>query len=120
MGLRFGLAGVLALVAGVVFAAPATAAADPLVTWNEGALWTEHPTLVRRVAANNARRLRPGDVVEASIGTDDASIDFGTQRNEVIEARHGAAGTTGKLRWTGSRRGAAPDRRRTAVPTPHR
>ncbi|HEB91493.1 MAG TPA: DUF2437 domain-containing protein [Deltaproteobacteria bacterium] len=42
--------------------------------------------LVRRAAASNARRLRPGDVVEASIRTDDGAIDLGTQRNEVVVA----------------------------------
>lgn len=40
--------------------------------------------LLRRAAANNPRRLRPGDRVEASIRTDDAAIDLGVQRNEVV------------------------------------
>ena len=42
--------------------------------------------LVRRVAARNPRRLRPGDVVEASVRTDDGAIDLGAQRNQVVEA----------------------------------
>ncbi len=42
--------------------------------------------LVRRVAARNPRRLRPGDVIEASIRTDDGAIDLGTQHNRVIAA----------------------------------
>ena len=40
--------------------------------------------LVRRVAARNPRRLRPGDVIEASIRTDDGEIDLGVQRNTVV------------------------------------
>jgi len=40
--------------------------------------------LLRRVAAGNPRCLRPGDLVEASIRTDDGAIDLGTQRNEVV------------------------------------
>ncbi|MDJ0789337.1 MAG: fumarylacetoacetate hydrolase family protein [Myxococcota bacterium] len=42
--------------------------------------------LLRRVAASNPRRLRPGDVVEASVRTDDGAIDLGTQRNKVVTA----------------------------------
>ena len=42
--------------------------------------------LLRRVAARNPRRLRPGDVVEASVRTDDGAIDLGAQRNEVVAA----------------------------------
>ena len=41
-------------------------------------------SLVRRVAARNTRRLRPGDVVEASIRTDDGAIDLGVQRNTIV------------------------------------
>ncbi len=43
--------------------------------------------LLRRVAANNPRRLRPGDVVEASIRTDDGALDLGAQRNEVVSEK---------------------------------
>jgi len=42
--------------------------------------------LLRRVAARNEQRLRPGDVVEASIRTDDGAIDLGVQRNQVVAA----------------------------------
>ncbi len=42
--------------------------------------------LIRRVASGNARRLKPGDVVEASIRTDDGATDLGVQRNKVIAA----------------------------------
>lgn len=40
--------------------------------------------LLRRAAANNPKRLRPGDRIEASIRTDDAAIDLGVQRSEVV------------------------------------
>ena len=40
--------------------------------------------LLRRGAARNERRLRPGDVIEASIQTEDGAIDLGVQRNEVV------------------------------------
>lgn len=43
--------------------------------------------LMRRVAASNRRRLRHGDVVEASIRTEDGEIDLGVQRNEVVPER---------------------------------
>ncbi|MEM7411343.1 MAG: fumarylacetoacetate hydrolase family protein [Myxococcota bacterium] len=42
--------------------------------------------LLRRVAANNPKRLRPGDVVEARVRTDDGAIDLGVQRNKVVAA----------------------------------
>lgn len=42
--------------------------------------------LVRRVARGNTRRLKPGDVVDASIATDDGAIDLGAQRNRVVAA----------------------------------
>jgi 2-keto-4-pentenoate hydratase/2-oxohepta-3-ene-1,7-dioic acid hydratase in catechol pathway len=42
--------------------------------------------LLRRVAARNPRRLRPGDVIEASIRTDDGAIDLGVQRSHVVAA----------------------------------
>ena len=42
--------------------------------------------LVRRVAARNARRLKPGDELEASIRTDDGALDLGVQRNRVVAA----------------------------------
>ena len=34
--------------------------------------------------AGNERRLKPGDVIEASIRTDDGSIDLGVQRSKVV------------------------------------
>ena len=40
--------------------------------------------MLRSVSANNTKRLRPGDRVEASIRTADGTIDLGTQRNEVV------------------------------------
>lgn len=40
--------------------------------------------MLRRVGADNPRRLRPGDRVEATIRTDDGQIDLGTQRNVVV------------------------------------
>ncbi|MBT8451342.1 MAG: fumarylacetoacetate hydrolase family protein [Deltaproteobacteria bacterium] len=40
--------------------------------------------LIRRAAQKNPRRLEPGDLVEASIRTDDAAIDLGVQRNRVV------------------------------------
>jgi len=40
--------------------------------------------LVQRSAARNPRRLRPGDVVELHIGTDDGAIDLGRQRSTVV------------------------------------
>jgi 2-keto-4-pentenoate hydratase/2-oxohepta-3-ene-1,7-dioic acid hydratase in catechol pathway len=43
--------------------------------------------LLRRVAARNPRRLRPGDVVETSIRTDDGAIDLGVQGNKVVAGR---------------------------------
>lgn len=49
--------------------------------------------LLRRVAANNPRRLRPGDVVEARVRTDDGAIDLGVQRNTVVAAKQGAKPT---------------------------
>ncbi len=42
--------------------------------------------MLRGVAARNDRRLQIGDVVEASIATDDGGIDLGLQRNEVVPA----------------------------------
>ncbi|MDJ0868212.1 MAG: fumarylacetoacetate hydrolase family protein [Myxococcota bacterium] len=42
--------------------------------------------LLRRAAAGNPRRLRPGDVIEASIRTDDGAIDLGVQHNQVVAA----------------------------------
>ena len=47
---------------------------------------------VRSAAAKNPRRLRPGDVVEASIATDDGAIDLGRQRCLVV-AQHDRPGT---------------------------
>jgi len=40
--------------------------------------------LLRRSAANNPKRLRPGDLIEASIRTDDGGIDLGSQRNKLV------------------------------------
>lgn len=40
--------------------------------------------LVRRSAARNDRRLRPGDLVELHVGTDDGAIDLGRQRTRVV------------------------------------
>ena len=42
--------------------------------------------LLRRVAAGNPRRLRPGDQIEASVRTDDGALDLGVQRNKVVAA----------------------------------
>lgn len=39
--------------------------------------------LIRRAAQKNPRRLEAGDLVEASIRTDDSKIDLGRQRNRV-------------------------------------
>ncbi len=44
---------------------------------------TRRQALVRRAAARNGRRLAPGDVVRASIRTDDGAIDLGEQRTRV-------------------------------------
>lgn len=42
--------------------------------------------IVRRSARANPRRLKPGDLVELSIRTDDGGIDLGAQRNRVVAA----------------------------------
>ena len=42
--------------------------------------------LLRYAAGNNARFLRSGDRVEATVGTDDGVIDLGTQHNLVVDA----------------------------------
>ena len=42
--------------------------------------------LLRKAASGNAKRLKPGDVVEASIATDDGAIDLGVQKNTVVAA----------------------------------
>ncbi|NNK07706.1 MAG: fumarylacetoacetate hydrolase family protein [Myxococcales bacterium] len=42
--------------------------------------------LLRGAAKRNPRRLQPGDVVEASIRTDDGTIDLGRQRNRVADS----------------------------------
>ncbi len=39
--------------------------------------------MLRGAAKRNARRLQPGDLVEASVRTDDGTIDLGKQRNRV-------------------------------------
>lgn len=43
--------------------------------------------LIRRAARGNPRRLRPGDVLETSIRTDDGLLDLGVQRNTVVAGR---------------------------------
>src|SRR5207253_2320873 len=40
----------------------------------------------RRVQAGRSGYLQPGDVVEASIRSDDGAIDLGVQRNVVVDA----------------------------------
>jgi 2-keto-4-pentenoate hydratase/2-oxohepta-3-ene-1,7-dioic acid hydratase in catechol pathway len=45
--------------------------------------------LLRAAAERNPRRLRHGDMVEASIRTNDGRIDLGTQRNKVLEQSRG-------------------------------
>ncbi len=40
--------------------------------------------MLRRVSADNPKRLRAGDRVEATIRTADGAIDLGVQRNEVV------------------------------------
>jgi len=62
------------------------APAKPIALFAQLVSPARRQALVRREAARNTKRLRPGDVVEASIGTDDGSIDLGTQRNEVVQA----------------------------------
>ncbi|MFW2388318.1 MAG: fumarylacetoacetate hydrolase family protein [Polyangiales bacterium] len=42
--------------------------------------------LIRRAAQKNSRRLQTGDIVEASIRTDDEAIDLGVQRSRVVTA----------------------------------
>lgn len=44
-------------------------------------------SLIRRAARGNPRRLKPGDVLETSIRTDDGSLDLGVQRNTVVLGR---------------------------------
>ena len=43
--------------------------------------------LLRRVAAGNPRKLKPGDRIEATVRTDDGAIDLGAQRNTVVAER---------------------------------
>jgi 2-keto-4-pentenoate hydratase/2-oxohepta-3-ene-1,7-dioic acid hydratase in catechol pathway len=40
--------------------------------------------LLQKSAANNPKRLRPGDLIEASIRSEDGAIDLGVQRNKVV------------------------------------
>lgn len=40
--------------------------------------------LLQKAAARNTKRLRPGDLVEASIRSEDGTIDLGVQRNKVV------------------------------------
>ena len=40
--------------------------------------------LIRGAARRNTRRLKPGDIVETRIGTDDGKLDLGVQRNRVV------------------------------------
>jgi 2-keto-4-pentenoate hydratase/2-oxohepta-3-ene-1,7-dioic acid hydratase in catechol pathway len=65
---------------GCAFQAPA----KPLAMLAQLVSPARRQSLLRRLAARNSRRLRPGDVVEASIRTDDGAIDLGVQRNRVV------------------------------------
>ncbi len=40
--------------------------------------------LLQKAATRNPKRLRPGDLVEASIRSEDGAIDLGVQRNKVV------------------------------------
>ena len=62
------------------------APAKPLAVLAQVVSPARRQALLRRVAARNPRRLRPGDVVEAQVRTDDGAIDLGMQRNRVVEA----------------------------------
>ena len=42
--------------------------------------------LIRNAARGNTRKLKPGDVIETRIRTDDGKIDLGVQRNQVVRA----------------------------------
>lgn len=60
------------------------APAKPLALFAQIVSPLRRQALLRRVAKNNPRRLRPGDIVEASVRTEDGAIDLGLQRNRVI------------------------------------
>ena len=62
------------------------APAKPLALLAQLASPLRRQGLLRRVAAGNPRCLRPGDIVESSIRTEDGAIDLGTQRNQVVAA----------------------------------
>ncbi len=64
------------------------APAKPLALLAQVVSPARRQALLRRVAAGNPRRLKPGDVIEASIRTDDGAIDLGTQRNRVVSEPH--------------------------------
>ena len=42
--------------------------------------------LIRSAARGNTRKLKPGDVIETRIRTDDGKLDLGVQRNKVVRA----------------------------------
>ncbi len=67
------------------------APARPLVLISQLVSPARRQALLRRVGGKNPKRLKPGDEVEASIRTDDGSIDLGTQRNRVVEGKPGSA-----------------------------
>ena len=62
------------------------APAKPLALFAQLVSPLKRQRLLRRVAVNNPRRLRAGDVVDASIRTDDGAIDLGVQRSRVVAA----------------------------------
>lgn len=62
------------------------APAKPLAMLAQVVSPARRQALLRRVAARNPRRLRVGDVIEASIRTDDGAIDLGRQHNKVVAA----------------------------------
>ncbi len=43
--------------------------------------------LLQKAAARNTKRLRPGDLVEATIRSEDGAIDLGVQRNKVVAGK---------------------------------
>jgi len=60
------------------------APARPLAIFAQLVSPLRRQALLRRVAARNPRRLHVGDIVEASIRTNDGAIDLGTQTNTVV------------------------------------
>jgi 2-keto-4-pentenoate hydratase/2-oxohepta-3-ene-1,7-dioic acid hydratase in catechol pathway len=59
------------------------APAKPLLILSKIVSPAHRQRLLRSAARNNPRRLRSGDLVEASVRTDDGRIDLGKQRNRV-------------------------------------